>query len=392
MTQSLKSVVCAVRRTGPDWLSWTVPSPVLLGSASGIVVAALFTATMFAQQFPRKAYEVVELDTFGKRASVAVSVNNNGQSVGALVSLEDPDILAAVWDSRGKPQKVQTPAADPNSIALAINDGLDVVGTYNALESARGFLRTSNGEFHILPNLPGDNAAQAVAINNRGESVGFSTGARGMRACLWSRDRQPVNLGMLPGGTLSKAMDINSHGTVVGFSDTATGNRAFLWSPQAGMQDLGLLPTGTSSEAFAINDAGMVVGQSFGPSGMRAFVWTKQFGIRDLGVLPKGSYSRAVGINNRGEVIGMSSSDKGERAFVWNVRDGMTDLNEFVEGTLPLVEALAINDKGQILVSGRDSVSGHHSGLQGSTESDSHEDENPTQLYLLTPVAAGPKR
>jgi probable HAF family extracellular repeat protein len=365
-------------------------SRVLFGSAVSTLAGVLcIAANVLAQQASFKRYEALELDTVDKRASAGVSLNNKGYAAGALGSLEDSDTLAVVWDNHGKPQKVQTPAADPSSMAFAISDSLDVVGSYNGPDSLRGFIRTSQGQFYTLANLPGDNGAQVVAINNNGESVGFSTGARGMRACFWNRQRQPVDLGVLPGGTLSKAMDINNQGTVVGYSSTAKGNRAFLWSPQTGMQDLGVLPTGTSSEAFAINDAGIVVGQSFGPSGGRAFIWTKKVGMRDLGVFPKGSYSRAVGINNRGEVIGTSSSDKGERAFIWTARDGMKDLNALVKGTFPLGDALAINDNGQIIVSGTDSASGHHkvgqSGPPGSKD-DAHADDSPTYLYLLTPA------
>jgi probable HAF family extracellular repeat protein len=387
MTQRLRSLPffrreTSVQRNGHRGEMWSHSASIV---SAGIIC---FAAAVSAQQSSSKAYSVIELDTLGKRASVAVSINDKAQSAGALGSSEDAEIFAAVWDGRGKPQKLQTPTADPNSVAFGINDSADVVGGYNALDSIRGYVRTARGEFHILAPLPGDNGGQALSINNVGELVGFSTGARGMRACLWNRQRQPVNLGALPGGTLSRALDVNNLGSVVGYSSTPKGNRAFLWSPQTGMQDLGVLPTDMTSEAFAINDAGLVVGQSFGPRGMRAFIWSKQYGMRDLGVLLKGSNSRATGVNNRGEVVGMSSSDKGERAFVWSARDGMRDLNALVEGTLPLVEAHAINDSGQIIASGRDSASGHHFPVQGAPQgsTDDHEDESPTRLYLLTPV------
>ena len=382
----------ALSRLGTEgWLEHAARCRTRLGTALMTLLPVMGLAVnVLAQKGPSKAYDVVELDTLRKGASMVVCVNDKGHSAGAFGSLEDADMFAALWDDRGRPQKLQTPAADPNSMAFGINDSLDVVGAYNALDSIRAFLRTSKGEFHIAANLPGDNGAQAVAINNTGEFVGFSTGPRGMRACFWNRQRQPRDLGVLPGGTMSKAMDINNRGDVVGYSSTPKGNRAFLWSPQTGMQDLGLLPTGTSSEAFAINDVGVVVGQSFGASGMRAFIWTKQLGMRDLGVLRRGSYSRATAINNRGEVIGISSTDNGEKPFVWNLRDGMKDLSALVEGTFPLSEAHAINDKGQIVVSGMDMTSGHHNFVQvGSLpgkNDGTHADDSPKYFYLLTPT------
>jgi probable HAF family extracellular repeat protein len=120
------------------------------------------------------------------------------------------------------------------------------------------------------------------------------------------------------------------------------------------MIDLGTLPGDVSSEATAINNNGTVIGYSKGAEGTRAFVWTQASGMQELGILPSGSSSRALGINDADTVVGSWTTSTGDRAFVWTRQEGIRDLNS--EASLPfgvvLVEAHAINNRGQILAFG----------------------------------------
>ena len=121
------------------------------------------------------------------------------------------------------------------------------------------------------------------------------------------------------------------------------------------MRDLGTLPGDLTSEAMAINNTGDVVGYSNGPSGMRAFLWTKGGGMQELGILPGGNSSQALAINDSGTVVGSSDSASGDRAFVWKKQTGIMDLNDAGSSALGivLVEAHAINRKGEILAMGQ---------------------------------------
>jgi probable HAF family extracellular repeat protein len=78
--------------------------------------------------------------------------------------------------------------------------------------------------------------------------------------------------------------------------------------------------------------------------------------MQDLGVLPGASSSRALDVNDAGTVVGTCSGSSGERAFIWKPDAGMKDLNDAISTTLGvlLLEAHAINNKGQILVMGMD--------------------------------------
>jgi probable HAF family extracellular repeat protein len=143
------------------------------------------------------------------------------------------------------------------------------------------------------------------------------------------------------------------------------------------MQDLGVLPGDNSSEAFGVNNSGEVVGYSYGSGGMRAFRWTKAGGMQSLGFLPGGKHSRALDISNTGEVIGTSTGPTGARAFIWTSKEGMKDLNLLIPVNLSLVllEAHAVNERGQIIVLGTNARGGHD-----------HEGAN--RLFLLTPAGA----
>jgi probable HAF family extracellular repeat protein len=96
--------------------------------------------------------------------------------------------------------------------------------------------------------------------------------------------------------------------------------------------------------------------------------------MQDLGRLTGHKHSRALDISNSGEIIGTSIGPSGARAFIWTAKDGMHDLNLLIPTNLALrlIEAHAVNDRGEMIVFGTDSREGHD-----------HEGAN--RLFFLTP-------
>jgi probable HAF family extracellular repeat protein len=197
------------------------------------------------------------------------------------------------------------------------------------------------------------------------------------------------NLGILPGGDHSRAGDLNDWDEVVGTSASAAGDRAVLWTRAGNVRDLGTLPGDKSSEGVAINNDGDVVGNSKGPTSIRAFLWTKGNGMEELGVLAGGNSSQALDINDSGAIVGSSTSSSGDHAFIWTRQAGMRDLNSAASAALGvvLIEAHAINSKGEIIATGR---STHEADMNSAMTSGAtpYCAPAPPSIYLLTPETA----
>jgi probable HAF family extracellular repeat protein len=124
----------------------------------------------------------------------------------------------------------------------------------------------------ILPEFPGDAAAEALAINDDGDVVGLSGGCgvpdafsifgQARHAVLW-RHGSVFDLGGFGGVMNNSALAINNAGQIVGISDP-TGDATtygFLWQKGV-MTPLYPLPGDVSSMANDINARGQVVGVS----------------------------------------------------------------------------------------------------------------------------------
>jgi probable HAF family extracellular repeat protein len=110
-------------------------------------------------------------------------------------------------------------------------------------------------------------------------------------------------------------------------------------------------------------------GQAVGTSNLagdtthHAFLWTKDDGMQDLGTLYGLPVSWAQAINNKGQVVGFSQDLNSNNTVASLWQDGvLTDLNTLIPPNSPLflIEALGINDRGQISGYGFDSSTGEY--------------------------------
>jgi probable HAF family extracellular repeat protein len=200
----------------------------------------------------------------------------------------------------------------------------------------------------------GGSDSYATAINERGQVTGSAVNAAGQGRAFLYDEGALANLGALPGWQWSAGNAVNDAGQVAGSAQLSNGRfRGFVWDRATGLTQLGTLG-GRNSYAMDISDAGMVVGSSTLASGWaHAFLWNGST-MTDLGTLGGGN-SGAYGINASGDAVGYSDlPGGGTAAFLFG--DGvMHDLNALLASGFgwQLLEALAINDAGQIVGTGR---------------------------------------
>ncbi len=352
-------------------------SRTLMCSAAITLFAALATTVpLHAQQ--QRRYVITDLGTLGGTFSHANGINNRGVVTGFSTLPDDTAFHAFRWQNGvmtdlGTLGGLNSLSQDDNHL---VSERGDIVGfAENSVIDPNGEddcgLGThleclpfvwSTGVMTALPLLGGNNGS-ANAINSRGQIVGNAETANPDPICsfdylqvegaLWEKG-QVKELPPLSGDPIGNAFSINDNGQVVGATGCITGLiHAVLWQNGTPI-DLGNLGGVSGNIAFDINNQGQVVGQSdlAGDTAHHAFLW-QNGEMADLGTIHNLPVSLADGINNKGQVAGFSQDLNGDTsstvAWIWQ-NGTMTDLNTLIAGNSPLflIEALGINDRGQI--------------------------------------------
>ena len=238
------------------------------------------------------------------------------------------------------------------STAAGLNDLGHVVGTSDMPHGPPRIFMYANGRMQDLGNF-GSDLVEARDINNAGTVVGLYRRTWPEYRAFSYANGTMTDLGDL-GSDPAYAADINNRGDITGSAGllyVGQHARVHAYLHRDGvMHDIGGFggPGSGSSFASAINEAGDVVGTALGGGDEeRAFLWRDKV-MYDLGTLAGGS-SGAGDINEAGQVVGGSDGS----AFLFEA-GVMMDLNRLV-APVPgwhLTNAVAINDRGQILAYG----------------------------------------
>jgi len=341
----------------------------------------------FGSVYAQARYAITDLGQIDEAGDAvgAMAINDRGQVAGG-------NGHAFLW-TNGKLRDLGTlrPEEYEDSTSAVANDvnnqGVLVgcSGSFRAvfgtgLESARGIVVKNNH----LQQFSGYNVSFIpYAINDAGQIVGLNA----FRGFFYAQGKM-IALGTfshVPNGNRSTTRSLNARGQVVGWSTVGNlpiakfgqlATHAFLWQrhgKSGRMRDLGTLPGWVSSYAYKINQQSEIVGSVSDAGGdtdgferasrTAAFLW-RSGKMRSLGTLPGSKNSSAFGINDSTEIVGTSDA----RAFLWT-QGKMRDLNAYLLSSSgwTLEEARAINNKGQIVGSGK---------LNGQAH-----------MFLLTPIA-----
>lgn len=185
---------------------------------------------------------------------------------------------------------------------------------------------------------------QPAAINEEGEIAGTT---KEHRAATCSAREGLREIPLPDGYAHSEGLSLDDRGRVVGiaYNPGYTVRRGFLF---AGGSFIWL--EGQQSHGYRINDSGTVAGESI-PPGARCSgpaLWVESQ-VRALGEC-RGS---ARSVNTAGQVIGDAYDDQGRyHAFLWDARDGMRQIGP----SAPFSSAIAINERGHVLIQAYPSV------------------------------------
>lgn len=287
---------------------------------------------------------IINLGTLGGNQSVANAVNDRGQVVGAALNAV-PDPLSNNFSQT----YLFVPAAtQAHAFLWTESGGMQDLGTLGGPDSTAAFV-----------NLSGQIAGQSYTNATINPATGYAT----LDPFFWENGKM-VNIGTL-GGTLGIPNGMNNVGQVVGFSNIAgdQSNHAFLWDKAEGLKDLGTLPGGSFSSANWINDTGEIVGTSEISNGSRAFLWENGV-MNDLGTVAGDACSFATSINSLGQIVGGGSADcfNEDHAFLSENGGPVIDLNTLAlpGSDVTLIEAIFINDRGEIAGRGKLSNGDEH--------------------------------
>lgn len=243
-------------------------------------------------------------------------------------------------------------------LPTAINDRSIIVGNQDV--EPRTFM-IRDGQLRPLPITIPDGVPSVLAINNRNQVVG-----RGQTSVfIWERG-QATMLPRLPDSDdyVTNAADINDRGTVAGISGSVDERTAVIWKDGA-IIPLPFPEETSNSIAKAINNFDQVVGDATGQPGVtKAFLWDSDT-FTELPPPAGATASLVWSINDWGAIVGESIMSGGgsPRATLW-VSGRPHDLNDLLAANEPLrdqillVQALFINERGQIVADGVDRTTG----------------------------------
>lgn len=190
--------------------------------------------------------------------------------------------------------------------AYGINNAGVVVGNFLTVDGQLDGFIVEKGVFTqvIVPGVTSDDRGALSDVNDLGQAVGAFTDAETgiLQSFIRSKDGEFTLLPIVPGAPLTEAASINNLGDIVGFyRDAAFVPHGFIL--QNGVFTTYDYPGSTRTLLTRINDRGQIIGIRLDPDAhRRSFVLEN--GVTTTIDVPGSRNTRVGGINNKGQVVG----------------------------------------------------------------------------------------
>lgn len=283
--------------------------------------------------------------------TVPFDMNASGEAVGYYLDFS-LNYRAIFWD--GVANIVDLADAGTWSQAHGIADNGLITGYYGpTLQTTKVVVWNQFSPVEL--NVNGNPIAYTNNVNSDGITVGAMGSSSQTFATFWS-GTDPVSPSGQNEGT---AIDINENGDAVGWVMVGGFPRAAHWDDQGNLTLLAGINGGDTTGAQVIAEDGRILGSAWNEAGDRILpvVWA----TKDSAPVPlqefEGLNGTARGVNSAGWVVGTNVSDPYNNsglALLWDVSGTPADLNTLIpeDSGWNLIDAIAVNDAGQILGAG----------------------------------------
>lgn len=290
----------------------------------------------------------------GAFATIGQGLNDQGAVVGYSQFLGPGGGLRAWrWDAASGLVFLPAPPVLTSWAASDINEAGVIAGD-GGFDFGQAW-RLDGASYELLGSLPTGDMSTAATLDNAGVVAGTSRNSQSFLTppiAFAAAPGAPL-AGLMPGGF---ATHNNDAGMLVGYAS----NRAYRWSPAQGALFLGPLGGKPNTWAWSVNASGEVAGEAANANGNGhvPFLYTEAHGMQEIGNF--GGSADALDLNDARLVVGNSGSSL-PRPWMWNPAFGLVFLNEQVAAAeqLNLLQAVRVNNAGQILCRAFDVVEGH---------------------------------
>jgi probable HAF family extracellular repeat protein len=328
--------------------------PVVLSLALASSVAGFSAVTAAPATAATSAYTMTDLGNLGYPVSRGFAINAGGEVAGQSYTTKTVQFPCGRHICTAR---ISHPFSWAGGTMTDLGTLGGIISQAFSVNSSGDIVGGSNGDAFLVHNgkMTDLGPGSASGINDFGEIAGSTSCCHAF--VISGRTRTTLPDLSSYGGGISSATGINNSHQIVGGSDNASGYvHAVLWS-NGTITDLGTLG-GTQSAAYAINNLGQVTGWAHTASEATHVFLSSGSTMTDLGTFGLDPVGEAI--NNHGVIVGQS----GNGAWIWS-SGTFQNLNNLVPpgSGFTLDNATAINDNGQIVANGYNSVGQEHAFL-----------------------------